>query len=292
MEKKIGYTGYVLNANVLKMHTYVFSGGVARRLMALEDLAWDYIKFSYAPGSYSNMVTKRKLYNEFCTIFQLNPFPLTHWQIVRFATYLSLWFTSVHSIKNYVSGICMLNELNGFDKVTRGALYRNVIRGIRRELRACCKQALPITRKMLIDICDIVDVDNQKELAIWVSLLFGSNLFLHKSNLVPNSRTHEPQFQISCRDIRFHDGILITFIKWSKTNQFGEKPLYLPMVINQKSEICPVKWCMFMVHRIPARTHHNLFCFRGNGQTLPITYYDLNTQLHKWLSKIGITNYH
>ena len=102
--------------------------------MALEDLAWDYIKFSYAPGSYSNMVMKRKWYNEFCTIFQLNPFPLTQWHIVRFVTYLSLWFTSVHSIKNYVSGICMLNELNGLDKVTRGALYRNVIRGIQREL--------------------------------------------------------------------------------------------------------------------------------------------------------------
>ena len=145
---------------------------------------------------------------------------------------------------------------------------------------------------MLTDICDIIDVDNEKELAIWVSLLFGYNLFLRKSNLAPLSRTHEPQFQISRRDIRFHDGILITFIKWSKINQFGEKPLYLPMVINQKSEICPVKWCMFMVHRIPAHAHHNLFCFRENGQTLPITYYDLNMQLHKWLSKIGITNYH
>ena len=46
------------------------SGPIASRLMALEDLAWDYVKFSYAPGSYSNLVTKRKRYMEFCTIFQ------------------------------------------------------------------------------------------------------------------------------------------------------------------------------------------------------------------------------
>ena len=63
------------------------------RLIALEDLAWDYIKFSYAPGTYSNLVTKRKWYSEFCCIFQLTTFPVTQWQIVRFATYLSLWFS-------------------------------------------------------------------------------------------------------------------------------------------------------------------------------------------------------
>ena len=130
--------------------------------MVLKDLAWDYIKFSYAPGSYSNLVTKRKQYTEFCTIFQLNPFPLTQWQIVRFATYLSLWFKSVQSIKNYVSGICMLNELNGYDKVIRGSLYKNVIRGIRCELKQVSQQAELITRQMLAEICKIIDPTNEK----------------------------------------------------------------------------------------------------------------------------------
>ena len=115
------------------------------RLMALDDMAWDMIKLFYAPGSYSNLVTKRKRYMEFCLIFEVTPFPVTQWQCVRFATYLSFWFKSPQSIKNYVSGVCILNELNGFEKVIRGTLYRNVIRGIRRHLKHQVKRAQPIT---------------------------------------------------------------------------------------------------------------------------------------------------
>lgn len=72
----------------------------------------------------------------------------------------------------------MLNELNGFAKVIRGYLYRNVIRGIRRELCTTERRAEPITRKLLYEICDVVDVLDEKELAMWVAMLFGYNLFL------------------------------------------------------------------------------------------------------------------
>ena len=260
------------------------------RLLALEDLAWDYIKFSYAPGSYSNMVTKRKRYMEFCCIFQLTPFPITQWQIVRFATYLSLWFRSVQSIKNYVSGICMLQELNGFDKVVRGTLYKNVIRGIRRELCAVSKQAEPITRDMLREISQIIDVTDFKQLSILVCILFGFNLFLRKGNLVPDLKQHEPDYQLSRRDIRFDRGVLVAHIKWSKTNQFGEKPLFLPMMINKESDICPVKWCLYMINKVPAKADHNLFSYRdlNSGAVLPVTYTDLTKQLRVWLATIGV----
>ena len=260
------------------------------KLMALEDLAWDYIKFSYAPGSYSNMVMKRKWYTEFCIIFQLTPFPITQWQIIRFATYLSFWFTLVQSIKNYVSGICMLNELNGFDEVSCGALYGNVIRGIWRELRACTKQAAPLTRELLQKISEIIDVTDQCQLATWVVVLFGFNLFLRKSNLIPDTRQHEPQFEISRKDVRYHKGVMIIHIKWSKTDQFGSNPLYLPMVINKHSDICPVKWCLYMLDKIPANMQHNLFSYRQGQAVLPITYSELTSQLHEWLRIVRVKN--
>ena len=62
------------------------------------------------------------------------------------------------------------------------------------------------------------------------------------------------------------------------------------MVISKNSDICPVKWCLFMVNKIPARPMHNLFSYRQTGTeaVLPITYNDLMIQLRDWLKQIGI----
>ena len=265
--------------------------GAGDRLRALDDLAWDMIKFAYAPGSYSNMVTKRKRHMEFCYLFDLTPFPVTEWQCVRFTTYLSFWFKSPQSIKNYVSGICILNKLNGFGKVQRNILYRNAIRGIRRQLKHKTKQAEPMTRELLLKIVEIVDIDNDKELAIWVCMLFSFNLFLRKSNLVPESRIHDEQFQLSRKDLRYHNKVLLTHIKWSKTDQFCSKPLQLPMVLTKDSPICPVKWVLYMTKTIPALGTHNLFSFVDGGKVVPVTYGDLTLQMRIWLKKVGVNNY-
>ena len=122
-------------------------------------------------------------------------------------------------------------------------------------------------------------------------MLFGFNLFLRKSNLVPEVRQHEPEFQLSQGDIHFDKGVLVAHIKWSKTNQFCDKPLHLPMVFNRKSHICLVKWCLFMLHKIPAKFHHNLFLYREGDVVLPVTYHDLTVQMHQWLKLIGISNF-
>ena len=86
-----------------------------------------------------------------------------------------------------------------------------------------------------------MNTDDEKELAIWVSMLFGFNLFLRKSNLVPEIWQHEPEFQISRQDIHFDRGVMVAHIKWLKTNQFGDRPLFLPLILNKSSYICPVK---------------------------------------------------
>ena len=76
-----------------------------------------------------------------------------------------------------------------------------------------------------------------------------------------------------------------------KTNQFGEDKIRVPEVREGISEICPVEWLLYMVCRIPAQAHHNLFSFPGeNGEILPVTYKDLTEQLRTWLAASGVPN--
>ena len=137
-------------------------------------------------------------------------------------------------------------------------------------------QATPFTEEILKKIVKVVWFDDQKELAIWSALVTGFYLFLRKSNLVPVSRLHDPNHQLSRRDVKISQegDLMIITIKWSKTIQFSQKKLQIPIVADKEPEICPVRWLNCMIELIPAKGLHNLFCFWKNGVNVPITYWD------------------
>ena len=174
------------------------------------------VQVSVAPSTNANHRTREKRYLQYCFWFQQEPYPLTEWQLSRFATFLSLSMQSVESIKQYCGTICELHELNGFKPVRRGPLYNKTIQGIRRTLQHEIKQALPVTMEQLQKISAIVDVTDLKQLAIWVAVLTGFFLFLRKSNLVADTRQHDPRHQLSRSDIKFDDPVMVFIIKWSK----------------------------------------------------------------------------
>ena len=129
--------------------------------------------------------------------------------------------------------------------------------GIRRLLQHEIKRAQPVTQEMLLQMVDLVDIEDQRQLSIWVSILFGFHLFLRKSNLVPVKRKHDVLHQLSRADIRYAEEVLVAEIKWSKMNQFGEK-LRVPVIRDRASPIDPVLWLLFMIKKIPAQGYHNL----------------------------------
>ena len=125
---------------------------------------------------------------------------------------------------------------------------------------------------------------------VWVALLTGFNMYLRKSNLVPLSRLHDRMHNISRRDVRYDAGVLVIFIRWTKTNQYGEKISEKIIVGDNNCDICPVRWIKYMTDRIPANPNHNLFSYHSKTGIVPITYRDLMQNLRKWLEKAGVTN--
>ena len=86
---------------------------------------------------------------------------------------------------------------------------------------------------------------------------------------------------------------MIVLIKWSKTIQFSQRKLELPMIQDVESTICPVTWLLYMIQQIPADPKHNLFCYPDEtGNMVPVTYKDLTTKLRYWLACIGEQDTH
>ena len=189
---------------------------------AMKDLEEDILKFANAPGTQRNIQCKENKYTEYCKKAKLQAFPVDEAWLVKYAIYLSFTMETVDSIKAYCGTVCEMHELKGFPSVYRGKRYYRTIRSLAHILQHEVKQAQPVMTAMLKQIALVVDTTKQKQLAIWVSMLFGFFLFLRKSNLVPENRLHDPRHQLSRQDIKIDQNALIVQIKWSKTIQFGQ----------------------------------------------------------------------
>ena len=254
---------------------------------ALEDLADDLIEFSNAPGTQSNIRCKERRYLRYCNYFNFEPFPLDEGRLIKYVGYLSLSMQTIDSVKMYCGTVCDLSKIRGYGAVHRGRRYYKTILGLRKKMIHEIKQAKPITISQLKAISHLVNINDQKQLAIWVAMLFGFFMFLRKSNLVPTARVHDPWHQLSRRDIKLQGDLILVLIKWSKTNQFGEKMQY-PIYARKTPEICPVHLLKVMISRIPAGATHNLFSHWCQGQIVPITYGKLQEQMREWFQLVGV----
>ena len=221
----------------------------------------------------------------------MKPYPTNEFKLTKYAAFLAETVKTVETIKRYCGTICQEHELAGFPPVRRGVRFYRTITGIRKELRHKVKRAEPMTIPLLEKIGQVVNYHDDKQLVVWVSLVTGFHLILRKSNLVPLKRVHDAFHQITRNDIRYHKGVMVACVRWTKTNKFCETIAKTPMIVDNNKFTCLVRWIWYMTDRIPAHPQHNLFCFRDRKhQLVPITYRDLMTQLRDWLDKIGVVN--
>ena len=231
-------------------------------------------------------------YLEFSDFAHIKPYPVNEFKICKLATFLAQKMKTVESIERYVSTICDENEMKGFRPVRKGIKYYRAINGIKRSLHHKVKRVEPMTTKLLHKIRKAVNMNDQKDMVVWVTMISGFFMVLWKSNLVPLSQVHDMVHNICRSDVRYHKGVMVIIIRWSKTNQHGEKETEIPLVVHKGSEMCPVKWILHMVKTIPAKSNMNLFSYmhKKKGVVVPVTYRDLMETMRKWLDMIGVNS--
>ena len=102
----------------------------------------------------------------------------------------------------------------------------------------------------------------------WTALLLGFYMFLRKSNLVPDTMdtfNGEQQFCRSDINLLGLDKAMMVEIRWSKTIQFKQKVLRLPVLPAKNKAICPVFWTHYMINKIPAQLHHPVLTLNAVG---------------------------
>ena len=250
------------------------------------------IKLHYAPGSWENIQTQIATYQRFCILFGFNYFPADKLQICQYAIFLSYFLECQETVVSYVAIVRRLHEMAGFEcPGAHEVVFHMVQSGLKRKLAKATKQAKPLTPELLKVIHQQVNFDEPLETVAYVALLVGFYLFLRKSNMVPEAMTGKNGFngdhQFRRSDIRLSDKAVLMDIRWSKTLQYKQKVLKVPLLPADNQNICPVYWMNRMVEWIHASSESSTFSVPTKNGLRPLSAPQLNKCMKKWLKAGG-----
>ena len=246
---------------------------------------------AWAPGTLRNMQTQFDLFVKFCDLYDFQSMPASYPTLCAFAQFLSRSFKAPGSIKNYLVGVKWFHVLAGmetsqFDHVS----LKLVLKGISRLRKHLPKQALPLTPEILQEIFAKLDHTRVDDVSLWTLLIFGFFLMARKSNLVPDSVNKFDQSRHLClSDIILSENLVLVALKWSKTNQFGERQHFVPLLAMPDSVLCPVKAFKQHIKIVPKHPNGALFCRVDRGRVVPMTYTKFQDRLKGLIASTGRT---
>lgn len=236
-----------------------------------------------------NLRSQALIYSRFCEFYGLQVFPADEWQMVRYARYIANTVISYDTVVNYISGVRTLHQLAGFEIVDLSSPnLRFMLRAIKRELAHPVKQAVPMTPQLLRELFNHVDLNDLRQIVSYTALLLGFYMFLRKSNLVPDTKgSFNHKEQLMRQDVRMGEHLVLVDIKWTKTLQFQQKELLLPLIPARDMAICPVYWLKLMLKYVKAKPTDPLFAVPTAQGAVPLTYDQLAKQLKIWVEMTG-----
>ena len=272
---------------MLTFFVYPFSFFSESQLKSLkEDLRASNIS-AYAEGSRKNLKVQWEAFLLFCLHFELVFLPASTETLQLFAQFLSRSFRSVHSIRNYISGIRVVHQLLGFSLDCINSFLLNLtLRGIARLNPVIVRKAEPITPDILFQIHQILDFSGTDDIVFWCLFLFAFFLVARKSNLVPNSVSDVKKGRcLFKKNVKSFGEHLIVCMNWSKTIQYGERELLTPLLRMEDSILCPVRAFHDLCEFSHPIENGPLFIFK-NGK--PLTYHMFQKKLKESIALIGL----
>lgn len=238
----------------------------------------------FAKGTAQNMVSGVRTWIFFCVYFGLQHSPATPCNIVPFLELMAITATYAHlkhllsSIKFYHQAKNMFFPEFDFDIV-------NTMQGIKRRQSHTPHQALPLTPDIMRDMYSLLDMTKVQDLALWCSFLVTFYCLFRKSNSVPKSMNSvDLKRTLLRRHILIDQNTVFVHCTFSKTIQFGQRDLVIPIPGNSDEALDPVRHLQALHQRVKSDGDAPAFSF-GPGKF--ITHNSFTTRLKKLLTQAG-----
>ena len=157
----------------------------------------------------------------------------------------------MQAIRSYIQAIKQFHIISGYSvKPFEGIKLQLALRGLGRTISKPTRQAQPLSTDILRAIHATLNPLLPNDVVFWCILLVGFLSFARISNLVKTCYT---EFQITRGQVFWSERLMLLNFTRTKTLQFGEKVLKIPVLANPGSKLCPVSAYKEMVRKIPAR---------------------------------------
>ena len=260
-------------------------------MLQLREDNWRTQSFYYAKASSRNVLSHIRQWFYFAVFFGLCILPASTENIILFAELMALTSGYDH-IKAVISSIGFLHKIFDLPFNRDSFQLRLTLQSLKRKLARAPLQALPITVDHLKEMYKFIDVKKQEDLAIWCSILVGFFGLLRKKNLVPEDIFDtDPTKILTVGNFAIDEerDIALVYIPFSKTNQFGQQTLVIPLVKNSCKALDPIFHLKLLFSLTGASPTSPAFSYRSGRGTKFVTYRGFTAKLKSLLSKAGFS---
>ena len=163
-----------------------------------------------------------------------------------------------------------------------------MLQSLKRKLANVPLQVVPITLKILCDLYQFLDVNPQADLALWCSFLTAFYCLFRKANVVPKSLDlFSAAKDLSRQKFKvLEDDVILVYSSFSKTNQFMNRDIVIPLVKNVNPALDPISHLRkLFTFDIPA--DRPAFSFFDNGVLKCVTHQIFTQRLKSLLCLAG-----
>ena len=217
---------------------------------ALKAEAERFRSLAYAPSTCRTFRSQRQAYLDFCAVMGYTPVPASTQTLTRYAALLARThkYTSIKQYLNIVRVLHLEWELP--NPLQNNYQLSSVLKGIRRSLGDSVNRKEPINPKLLLLILGHLDLKNSKHSAVWCACLLMFFGMLRRSNVMPSSFSQfDASKHLRRRDVQFTRDSIVLTIRWSKTIQFQQRVLKLPLVRIPGHPLCPLQATFHLFQR-------------------------------------------
>ena len=187
------------------------------------------------------MVSGVRTWFYFCVFFGLQHCPAIASDLVPFIELMALTVTYSH-LKHLLSSIKFYHKSQNHQFPEFDFDIVNTMQGIKRRQSHTPNQALPLTPDIMRDMYALLDMSKVRDRALWCSYLITFYCLFRKSNSVPKSLSQvNMRRTLLRRHIRISQNTVYVHCTFSKTIQFGQRDLVIPIPANSDPVMDPVR---------------------------------------------------
>lgn len=222
-----------------------------------------------------------------------NPVPVNPEHLCQYAAFLARSLNP-SSIPQYLNIVGILHKEMGLpNPLLHNWPLKSLLTGIRRAKGEPPRQKLPITPQLLLQIHSKLNLTYSIDASFWAICLVAFFGMFRKSHLLPVSgSSFTPSKQLTKNDFTFYPWGMLLTIRWSKTIQFRERVVQIPLPRIPNSPLCPVeastKAFRFTIQSSSASQAFN-WLDHSALQINTFTYRTFTTKLRAILSDFGLS---